>query len=172
MNNTLEKFATLASWLMLFGRGILLSVILLLIIMRSLITAVKVDGHSMDPTLKDKQWVLVDLVSKNFNSWNRGDVVILRFPGDPLNTWYVKRIIGIPGDQIKIVDDVVYRNNQKITEDYLPSGSITFTGVIDIDGTVPNDQYLVLGDNRQVSNDSRFFGYVPKEDLFGKVIGY
>ncbi len=172
MNSLLEKLARSASWVMWLGRGLFLSVIILLVVMRSLITIIRIDGKSMDPTLANGQWVLIDLVSKRFQPWQEGDVVILRFPGDPIHSLYVKRIIGMPGDTIKIDKGMVSRNGSVLTEPYLALNTMTEEGPVRINGTVPPNQYLVFGDNRFISNDSRFFGYVPKDDLYGKVIQY
>ncbi len=115
---------------------------------------------------------MVDLVSERFNPWRSGDVVILRFPGDPIHSWYVKRIIGVPGDRVVIREGAVIRNGKKLAENYLNLSSVSTPGVINLPELVPAGQYLVLGDNRQISNDSRFFGFVPESDLYGKVMGY
>jgi signal peptidase I len=172
MNNALEKWARSISWIMWFGKGLFFAVIIILILMRSVITVIRVDGHSMDPTLRDGQWVAVDLASNSFKGWDRGDIAILKFPGDPLHSWYVKRVIGLPGDVILIDNGVVTRNGEVLNENYLLPGTLTENGVVDISMQVPTDKYLVLGDNRNISNDSRYFGYVPKSNLYGEVIGY
>ena len=114
----------------------------------------------------------VDLGSNNFKGWDRGDIAILKFPGDPLNSWYVKRVIGLPGDVILIENGVVTRNGEVLNENYLLPGTLTENGVVDVSMQVPADKYLVLGDNRNISNDSRYFGYVPESNLYGEVIGY
>lgn len=172
MNSTLEKWARSISWIMWFGKSLFFVVIMVLILMRSVITVIRVDGHSMDPTLRDGQWVIVDLLSDKLKSWNRSDIVILKFPGDPLHSWYVKRIIGLPGDQITIENGSVEVNGVIVNENYLLPGTETENGVVDISMNVPDGQYLVLGDNRAISNDSRYFGFVPKSHLYGKVLGY
>lgn len=133
---------------------------------------VRIDGRSMDPTLTNGQWVMVNLLSKQFTPWGFGDIAILRFPGDPVHSLYVKRIIGVPGDAISLVDGGVKRNGKVIYEPYLANNTATLPGAFNLPDVVPENQYLVFGDNRQISNDSRFFGLVPAHDLVGKVMGY
>jgi len=172
MSQWFEKFVRSASWIMWLGRGVFLAVVILLVMMRSVITVIRIDGHSMDPTLQNGQWVFVDLISKRLTTWTNGDIVILRFPGDPLHSLYVKRIIGIPGDQITLIDGKVLRNNKALREPYLSPDTVTENGIVALPSVVPADKYLVLGDNRLISNDSRFFGLVPVSDLVGKVVEY
>ena len=69
MGSTLEKWARSISWIMWFGRSLFFTVIILLILLRSVITVIRVDGHSMDPTLRNGQWVIVDLITKNIKEW-------------------------------------------------------------------------------------------------------
>jgi len=97
-------------------------------------------------------------------------VVILRFPGDPIHSIYVKRIIGSPGDKITIDDGKVSRNGTQLDEHYVLAGMETQPGVVVLPESVPEGKYLVFGDNREISNDSRYFGLVPKSELIGKVI--
>lgn len=172
MSPLYEKLVRYASWIMWLGRGVFYAVILLLVIMRSLVTVIRIDGHSMDPTLQDKQWILVDLISHRFKPWKRGDVVIVRFPGDPLHSLYVKRVIGLPGDTFALESGKVFINGVVLNEAYLGADATTDIGVIDLRQTIAHDQYIILGDNRKISNDSRFFGTVPREDMVGKVVGY
>jgi len=166
----IERTARSVAWIMWLGRGLFFTVVLLLLVMRSVVTAIRIDGHSMDPTLQDGQWVFVDLISKYSSGWNKGDVVILRFPGDPIHSIYVKRIIGVPGDKISIENGKVFRNGTLLDEHYVLAGMGTSSGVVKLPEVVPEDKYIVFGDNREISNDSRYFGLVPKSELIGKVI--
>lgn len=170
MNSFLEKLARSISWIVWLGRGIFFAMVILLIVMRSLITVIRIDGHSMDPTLRDGQWVAVDLISKRFHPWHSGDMAILRFPGDPIHSLYVKRVIGVPGDHLTIADGHLVKNGQVIPEPYLALGTTTEEGVAALPDVVPPDHYLVFGDNRAISNDSRYFGLVPIGDMVGKVL--
>lgn len=154
---------------MWLGRGIFLCVIMTLLIMRTVVSVIRIDGRSMNPTLRDGQWTGIDLVSKYVRPWQLGDVVMLRFPGDPLRSMYVKRIIGLPGDSIAMRDGRVMRNNVPLEEPYLSAGEQTQPGALPLPKIVPDLSYIVLGDNRQISNDSRFFGVVPASDLIARV---
>ncbi len=159
---------------MWLGRGVFMAVLIVLLLMRTVVTVIRIDGHSMDPTLRSGQWALVDLISRRFQfqGWQYGDVVILRFPGDPLRSLYVKRVIGLPGDILLIENGRVKRNNVLVVESYVLDGQRTENGVVALPTIVPPKSYIVLGDNRQISNDSRFFGVVPEANLVGKVMFY
>jgi len=97
----------------------------------------------------------------------RGDIITLSYPGDPVNKTYVKRIIGLPGETLEIKDEHVFINGTRLTEDYLNYDVDT-----DPEGVwkLSTDQYFVMGDNRPNSNDSRFFGPVEKRFIRGKAI--
>ncbi len=172
MSPYFEKFVRSASWVMWLGRGMFFAVIVVLLLMRSVVTVIRIDGHSMDPTLADGEWVIVDLTSKHFQTWQRGDIAILRFPGDPLHSLYVKRVIGLPGDTVQLRNGSVLRNGAVITETYLEPGTPTEEGVVALPDVIPSGEVLVFGDNRSISNDSRYFGLVPEHDLIGKVALY
>lgn len=101
-----------------------------------------------------------------FHPPNRGDVVVFHFPLD-LKREFVKRVIGLPGDQVEIKSGVVYINGRELPEPYL-SPAISKQHSID-SIKLSKDQYFVLGDNRTASNDSRDWGPVPKENIVGKV---
>lgn len=169
-----EKFIRSATWIMWLGRGVFFAVIIVLLLMRTVVTVIRIDGHSMDPTLRSGQWAMVDLISRRFQfqGWQYGDVVILRFPGDPLRSLYVKRVIGLPGDIISLENGRVMRNNVAVVESYVLDGQRTENGVVALPTIVPPKSYIVFGDNRQISNDSRFFGVVPEANLVGKVMFY
>lgn len=129
-----------------------------------------VSGLSMQPALKNGEVTLVNQIGYDFGGQpQRGDVVALRPPSDP-SLIYVKRVIGIPGDSLFITPDAIYLNGHKLNEPYVhlidpsaaenqPLGQIK----------LGPGQYFVLGDNRQNSIDSRVFGYVPRQNIIGKV---
>jgi signal peptidase I len=121
-----------------------------------------VEGSSMQPTLYDNNIVIMD---KHIKEIKHGDVVI--FDANPIDDrYYIKRIIGLPGEYVKIKDGNVYVNNIKIAESYLKSGTLTEP---DMSVIVPENEYFVLGDNREVSEDSRFIGTIPAEKIKGLV---
>lgn len=172
MGSWLERTVNYASWFMWLGRGLFSAIVIVIILTRSIFTVIRVDGHSMDPTLSNGEWVTVDLISRHFTPWQEGDIAILRFPGDPLHDLYVKRIIGLPGDQIIVSNGTVSRNGLALNESYLSPGTLTEPGPISFPKIIPKDYYLVMGDNRPISNDSRYFGLVPTSDMVGRVVGH
>ena len=126
----------------------------------------EVRGSSMEPGIHDRDRILVDHVTYLLASVQRGDVVVLRYPLDP-SLDYIKRVIGLPGDDISIAHGEVWVNGVRLEEPYVAESSIepwTTLGT-----TVRRGHYFVLGDNRRRSSDSREFGQVPLEYLRGKV---
>jgi signal peptidase I len=148
----------------------------------------QISGTSMEPSLKNGEHILVNRaayfhVNKGwashiipflkwrgdsgyiFHAPNRGDVVILRPPKDSyLKEDLIKRVIGIPGDTIEIRQSVVYVNGQALKESYIKEQMHSNN----LSQTVPDGSYFVMGDNRNNSNDSRYFGPVPSENIVGK----
>jgi signal peptidase I len=137
----------------------------------------RVDGPSMQPGLHTDELLLVNLLTYDFGSPQRGDVIVLHPPDAP-GKQYVKRIIGIPGDTIELTPISVAVNGKVLSEPYispLPDGAeensngcleFPATGTIDI--TLPKDQYYVMGDNRTNSQDSRCFGSIARSEIIGK----
>lgn len=131
-----------------------------------------VKGASMEPNFHEHEYLMVDEISYRFNEPKRGDVVVFRYPKDP-QEYYIKRLIGLPGDTIIIRDGAVYVSDsngltQKIVENYLP----TYTSTIALSEEpikLTADEYFVLGDNRNGSKDSRSFGAVKKSFIIGRV---
>jgi signal peptidase I len=122
----------------------------------------------MLPTLAVDDRLIVEKVSYRFRQPERGDVVVFS-PTDALKEQnykeaFIKRIIGLPGDVVKVRNGEVYVNNQRLTEEYILNPPNYQYGPI----KVPQGQYLVLGDNRNNSYDSHYWGFVPRENLIGK----
>jgi len=124
-----------------------------------------VEGESMEPNLHSGEYIIVNRWQYNFGKPERGDAVVLRFPGDPENKKYIKRIIGLPGEKIEIKSGVVYINGVALHESYIPSYVITEP---DLARQLTSDDYFLMGDNRPNSSDSRIWGICPKRDLIGK----
>lgn len=124
-----------------------------------------VDGQSMEPNFHNGQYILVNRWQYNFGKPERGDVVVLRFPGDPEHKKYIKRVIGLPGEHVEIIDGFVYINGRKLSESYIPTGVLTSPN---LNRYLRDDDYFLLGDNRYNSSDSRVWGICPKRDLIGK----
>jgi len=126
-----------------------------------------VSGASMEPNFHNGNYLIVDVISYRFGDPQRSDVIIFRYPGD-LSTFYIKRIIGIPGDTISFSGKKISVNGAPLEENYLPPDVTTEPPASDkfILGT---DEYFVMGDNRAASFDSRSWGMLPKEDIVGVV---
>ncbi len=125
-----------------------------------------VDGPSMEPAFHDKEAILVDKISWRLRSPERGEVVIFEAPPQPTDD-YIKRIIGLPGETIRIEQTKVYINNQLLPETYLTSGYGLSADEV-YEKTLSSNEYFVMGDNRPHSSDSRDWGPVPKENLVGR----
>lgn len=129
----------------------------------------QVKGSSMEPNFHDAEYILTDKISYRFHPPQRGDVVIFRAPKNR-ELDYIKRIIGLPGDKVMIVDGHIFINGKQLKEDYL-QGRITSPGSFlppNKEYTVLENEYFCLGDNRSYSSDSRDWGPVLKDDMIGK----
>ena len=132
----------------------------------------KIDGHSMDPTFHDKEYLLTDRFHFKVlkEDPKRGDVVVFKAPTEP-DKEYIKRVIGLPGETIALKNGKFYINNKLLNEPYLPNDLLTIGGYFLSDGsqvTVPAGNFFVCGDNRNNSSDSRYWGFLPKANLNGR----
>lgn len=127
-----------------------------------------VNGASMEPSFKNGEYLLIDEISYKLRNPKRGEVVVFKYPKDP-SYFYIKRIIGLPGETVEIKDQEV-----KIYNYEFPNGKIIKEPYIKGFTTNPlkmvlgKNEYFVLGDNREHSSDSRSFGAVPKKNIIGK----
>lgn len=151
-------------------RWAVLGVIVIVLFSQYVISISRVAGESMQPTLKAGQLVAIDRINRRFSPFARGTVVQVRFPGDPDQTRYVKRIVGLPGDTVALSKGQIFINDRVISEPYLSAGQSANLGD-DQQWALLDDQYFLLGDNRAVSNDSRTFGPVEGRFIVGRVIG-
>ena len=131
----------------------------------------QVNGHSMDPTFQNGEYVLTNLISLRLGPLHRGDVIVFVAPPDKEKD-YIKRIIGLPGDKVKVSGGDVYLNGTKLDQSaFLASDVRSNGGAFLGDGdevVVPDGDYFVMGDNREFSSDSREWGFVPKNAVIGK----
>ncbi len=150
---------------------ILLAASIFLVIYIFFFRPFQVSGDSMYPTFQNKEYILTNLISLRFENLKRGDVIVFKAPNDKEKD-YIKRVIGLPGDIITLRDGDVYVNNQKLDESgYLNIDVKTYGGATIKDEqpvTVPPNEYIVFGDNRPYSSDSREWGFVTRAAVIGK----
>ena len=142
---------------------IVLISLMLFVSINAVSARIRIESVSMQPTLYAGNFVVVNKVSYKFGQPNRGDIIVFRYPPDPKQDPYIKRVIGLPGESVQIKDDRVYINGVRISEPYLSLQ--THHGG---EWTVPQDALFVMGDNRNNSSDSRSWGVVPIENVIGK----
>ncbi len=124
----------------------------------------KIEGQSMMPNYQDSEYLLTEKVAYYLHKPQRGDVVVLRPPASQGKDEFIKRIIGLPGETIKISDGHVYINEKLLEEPYIASDVVTFGSFFlndNVSYPVPPERYFVMGDNREHSSDSRVWGPVP-----------
>lgn len=130
----------------------------------------KVSGSSMVPNFHDGDYIITNKLATRLSEPKRGEVVILQDPLD-INKVFIKRVIGLPGETLKISSGAVYINNQLLEEPYLPTGLRTSGENFlkdDSEITVPDGNYFVMGDNRNNSSDSREWGLLKKNLIIGQ----
>lgn len=123
-----------------------------------------VKGASMEPTFYDHEYLVIDEISYRFKDPVRGDIIVFRYPKDP-KQYFIKRIVGLPGETVQITNNQVFVNGVKVEELYLDDGVDTRGEIV---VTLQPDEYFVLGDNRNYSLDSRSFGPLPRRYIVGK----
>ncbi len=134
-----------------------------------------VEGESMMPNFVNNEYLLAEKISYLFGQPKRGDVVVFKYPKNP-SVNYIKRIIGLPGETVKIENDHIvimnseYPNGTILSEEYIPKNYLTLSenGATATAVNVGSNEYFVLGDNRQHSSDSREWGLLPRENISGR----
>ncbi|WP_460200183.1 signal peptidase I [Scytonema sp. NUACC21] len=178
------------SWIAELGRTVVLSIVLALGIRTFVAEARWIPSGSMEPTLhgSPNQWeadkIIVDKLGYKFSAPKRGDIVVFsptkELQKEQYHDAFIKRVVGLPGEKIELRDGKVYINGKPLPEEqYLSNGQRT---VIDVctsgqqppflsqPVTIPSNSYLVLGDNRNSSYDSRCWGVVPRENIIGRAV--
>ncbi|MBV9507099.1 MAG: signal peptidase I [Acidobacteriia bacterium] len=153
------------SWIRDLAFSVLIAVILIVFIYQP----VKVEGTSMMPTLTDQERIFINKFTYHYGLGNieHGDMVVFWYPLDTSKS-YIKRIIGVPGDIVKIVSGQVYVNGDLLAEDYVPDSYRDHLSWGP--ERVPLEKYFVLGDHRSSSNDSRAWGFVDRKYIYGKAV--
>src|SRR5258707_13180064 len=156
----------LQSWVLDLFVAIIVSFFIILFVYQP----VKVEGSSMEPGLEDQERIFINKLVYRLENIALGDIVVFRYPRDPRKS-FIKRVIGGPGDRVRIYRGRVYRNGQLVPEPYVPEEFADEHSYPEI--VVPPNSYFVLGDHRSMSNDSREFGPVGGDYIYGKaVFGY
>lgn len=130
-----------------------------------------VSGSSMAPTFHNREYLIINKIGYRLHVPERGDVIVFKYPRDT-SQYFIKRVVGLPGEKVQIADGKVtlynaqHPNGKVLDEPYLTNKIVTFGG----EGTVTlgSEEYFVLGDNRQASSDSRVWGILPKHNIVGK----
>ena len=138
----------------------LVIIICVLLVKQFVVSPIQVNGDSMDPTLQDGDLMILNKLSYKLGSINRFDIVVI----DKEDTYIIKRVIGLPGEKIEYKDNKLYINDEEIEEGFLPSGKVT----MDFVTQVGKNCYFVMGDNRQISLDSRELGCFEMDQIKGK----
>jgi signal peptidase I len=153
----------LRSW----TRDLAIALGLAIVVMIFLYQPVKVEGTSMYPLLSDQERIFINKFVYRFEPIERGDVVVFWYPLDRSKS-FIKRVVGLPGETIEIRAGHVYIDAEELPDQYVPAGYL--------DGSnlgprrIPSDSYFVMGDHRDSSNDSRVFGPVPRQYIYGKAV--
>jgi len=146
--------------------SIIIAVILATIIRLFLLAPFFIPSQSMEPSLLVGDRMIVSKIAYRLGEPQRGDIIVFKYPRDPSKD-YVKRLIGFEGEEVILKNNHLYINGKETPEKYLPEG-LTFYDFGPV--IVPNGCYLMLGDNRSNSEDSRVWGPLPKENVIGKAV--
>jgi len=140
-----------------------LIIIFVLLFRTFLYSPIRVTGDSMVPTLLDGDIMILDKIGYRINGLKRFDIVVIKYNNEKI----IKRVIGLPGDYIEYKDNILYVNGKEIKEEYKRDITNNFS-LKDLGyEKIPENKYLVLGDNRSISKDSRIIGVIDKEDIEG-----
>jgi len=156
-------------------RDVIFAGVIAVLIVGFVVQPVRVEGQSMMPKLHDQDRIFVNKFIYPLREWigdkepiKRGDIVVLLYPDDPSKS-YIKRVVGLPGEDVNVENGRLYINGMQIEEPYLDSGYLSSDSM---PGSVhvKEHHYFVLGDNRRNSSDSRYWGLVPEKYIYGKAI--
>ncbi len=148
-------------------RDIVVSAAISILIITFLYQPVRVEGTSMLPRLEDHDRLFINKFVYRIESIHRGDVVVFHYPRDPQKS-YIKRVIALPGDRVWIDHGVVWLNGKPLHEAYVPLKYRDERSMAEM--VVPSDAYFMMGDHRSISSDSRDFGPVDRDLIYGKAV--
>ena len=152
------------------GRPILLSLLIVIPFRLYVAQPFIVDGASMDPTFKNGEYLIVDELSYNFKDPERGSVLVFKYPKDT-KKYFIKRIIGLPGESISIANGrVTIKNNENPEGFVLEEDYVKLEKFENFSYQLESHEYFVMGDNRASSSDSRIWGPVPEDNIIGRPI--
>jgi signal peptidase I len=148
-----------------WSRDLLMSVAISMFIILFLYQPVRVEGTSMLPMLQDQDRLFINKFAYRFEAIHRGDVVVFLYPHDHSKS-YIKRVIALPGDDLRIDHGTVWVNGVKLEENYVPARFEDDRSQPET--VIPRGEYFVMGDHRSISSDSRDFGPVPRSLIYGR----
>jgi signal peptidase I len=152
-----------SSWIQDLAVAVGLALIIILFVYQP----VKVEGTSMAPLLRDQERIFINKFVYHFEPVERGEVVVFWYPLDRTKS-FIKRIVGLPGETLEIRRGLLFVNGRLLNEPYVPASY--FDGSSYGPVQIPATEYFVMGDHRDSSNDSRMFGPVPRECIYGKAV--
>jgi signal peptidase I len=158
-----EQNSTVMLWLRDLGIAAIASVL----IITFLYQPVRVEGTSMLPRLEDRDRLFINKFVYHISAIERDDIVVFRYPRD-LEKSYIKRVIALPGDRIRIIRGQVWVNDKPLREDYVPEEYRDTRSMAEM--TIPKGHYFMMGDHRSISSDSREFGPVARDLIYGKAV--
>lgn len=167
--DTVKRHNKLLMELFLYLVIIILGIV---IVPKFLLQRIIVDGSSMESTLHTDESVLIEKVSVRMKALKRFDIVVFYPYGPKVDKYYIKRIIGLPGERVRISDGRIYINGALLEEHYGKEELISYAGTASEEIVLGEDEYFVLGDNREVSQDSRYtsVGNVNRKNITGRVL--
>jgi len=165
-----EEQLTMLFHIKQFVKDLIITLIVVFFVITFIVQPTTVDGQSMEPTLHHKDQLVLEKVSRWFVGYERNDIIVFPYLLEK-DKYYIKRIIGLPGETITLLDGYIYIDDKKLDNPaqldlIIEQGSVIFPVV------VPDNAYFVLGDNRNHSKDSRFtdVGFIKEKDILGKAV--
>jgi signal peptidase I len=159
---------TTTRWLRQIVETTLIALVLIFAL-RLTMQSFHIAGQSMEPTLHDQEYILVNKAAYLLRPPTRGDIIVFKYPLDPQED-YIKRIIAVPGDIVSVVNNMATVNGVTIKEPYINKDNVATPYPPMQNRVVEQNEYFVMGDNRSNSSDSRQWGFVPRDNIIGKAI--